>query len=118
DFTQEVLSGNKLLIIVQSVAKAEQQNFEQINELVKGTEAAGVTPMVITSSSAADFEAFRHEVNLAVPYYFGDGTVLKTIIRANPGLVLLKDGTVVGKWHHNDTPDIEEVQELLAEDEE
>ncbi|RIJ37424.1 BT_3928 family protein [Pontibacter oryzae] len=117
DFTQEVLSGNKLLILVQSVAKAEQKNFESINALVKAAEKAGITPMVITSSSAQDFEVFRHEVNLAVPFYFGDGTVLKTIIRSNPGLVLLQNGTVKGKWHHNDTPDIEEVQELLAEGE-
>jgi hypothetical protein len=39
--------------------------------------------------------------------------VLKTIMRANPGIVLLQDGTVKGKWHHNDTPTIEEVKELL-----
>ena len=88
-----------------------------INALVKAAEAAGVSPIVVTSSSAADFEEFRHEVNLAAPYYFGDGTVLKTIIRSNPGLVLLQNGTVKGKWHHNDTPDIEEVKELLAEEE-
>ncbi|WP_299760399.1 BT_3928 family protein [uncultured Pontibacter sp.] len=117
DFTQEVLIGKKLLIIVQSVAKAKQESFEDINALVKAAEAAGITPMVVTSSSAADFEAFRHEVNLAVPYYFGDGTVLKTIIRSNPGLVLLQDGTVKGKWHHNDTPEMEEVQELLTDEE-
>ncbi|ARS36800.1 BT_3928 family protein [Pontibacter actiniarum] len=117
DFTQEVLSGQKLLIIVQSVAKAEQKNFESINKLVKAAEAAGITPMVVTSSSAQDFEVFRHEVNLAAPYYFGDGTVLKTIIRSNPGLLLLQDGTVMGKWHHNDTPEIEEVKELLAPEE-
>ncbi|AKD02631.1 BT_3928 family protein [Pontibacter korlensis] len=117
DHTQEVLSGNKLLILVQNVLKADQQNFESINELVKAAETAGITPLVITSSSSQDFGAFRHEVNLAAPYYFGDGTVLKTIIRSNPGLVLLQDGVVKGKWHHNDTPDIEEVKEALAEEE-
>ncbi len=118
DHTQEVLTGKKLLIIVHNVAKAETDNIKDINALVKATEAAGITPLVVTSSSAADFEKFRHEVNLAVPYYFGDGTVLKTIIRSNPGLVLLQDGTVKGKWHHNDTPSIEEVKEALVQNEE
>ncbi|RDV10395.1 DoxX family protein [Pontibacter diazotrophicus] len=117
DFTQEVLTGNKLLILVQDVTKADQTNFKEINKLVKAAEQQGITPLAITSSSGADFEAFRHEVNLAVPYFYGDGTVLKTIIRSNPGLLLLQDGTVKGKWHHNDTPDIEEVQEALAEEE-
>lgn len=117
DYTQEVLTGNKLLILVQNVEKAQDANFKEINKLVKAAEQQGITPMVITSSSGPEFEAFRHEVNLAAPYFYGDGTVLKTIIRSNPGIVLLQDGTVKGKWHHNDTPDIEEVQELLAEEE-
>lgn len=115
DFTQEMLTGKKLLILVQNITKADQKNFEQINELVKAAEGAGITPVAVTSSSSQEFDVFRHEVNLAVPYYFGDGTVLKTIIRSNPGLVLLQNGTVAGKWHHNDTPGIEEVNELLAE---
>ena len=117
DHTQEVLTGNKLLILVQNVAKAEQANFKEINKLVKAAEQQGITPLVVTSSSGPDFEIFRHEVNLAAPYFYGDGTVLKTIIRSNPGLLLLQDGTVKGKWHHNDTPDIEEVQEALVEEE-
>ncbi|PRY10874.1 hypothetical protein CLV24_1121 [Pontibacter ummariensis] len=113
DFTQEVLTGNKLIILVQSVAKADREDFDKINELVLAAEQQGITPMVVTSSSGQDFEVFRHEVNLAAPYFFIDGTVLKTIMRANPGIVLLQDGTVKGKWHHNDTPDIAEVQGLL-----
>jgi len=113
DFTQEVLKGKKLLILVQNAAKAETDNFDKINKLVKAAERQGITPMVITSSSGQEFEAFRHEVNLAAPYYYGDGTVLKTILRSNPGLLLLQDGTVKGKWHHNDTPEIEEVASLL-----
>ncbi|WP_439881096.1 BT_3928 family protein [Pontibacter sp. MBLB2868] len=114
DFTQEVLSGTKLLIIVQSVAKADRDDLGAINALVKAAEQQGITPLVVTSSSGQDFEVFRHEANLAVPYFYGDGTVLKTIIRSNPGILLLQNGTVKGKWHHNDTPEIGEVQELLT----
>ncbi len=47
-------------------------------------------------------------------YYFCDATTLKTIIRSNPGLLLLKKGTVVDMWHYNDWPTFEEVnQEYL-----
>jgi uncharacterized membrane protein YphA (DoxX/SURF4 family) len=113
DFTQEVLTGKKLLILVQAVNKADRSNFAEINKLVQAAEQQGITPWVITSSGSDDFEKFRHEVSLAAPYYFGDGTVLKTIMRSNPGVVLLRDGTVKGKWHHNDTPEIEEVIDLL-----
>jgi hypothetical protein len=58
-------------------------------------------------------ETFRHEHQLAVPYYYADATVLKTIIRSNPGIALWNNGTVLGKWHHNDTPTASEILELL-----
>jgi uncharacterized membrane protein YphA (DoxX/SURF4 family) len=115
DFTQEILSGKKLLVLVQNVGKADRSNMAEISKLVKAAEQAGITAFAITSSSGQDFEVFRHEENLAVPYFFGDGTVLKTIMRSNPGVLLLQDGTVKGKWHHNDTPNIETIKNLLAD---
>ncbi|MFN7014188.1 MAG: hypothetical protein ACK4ON_07975 [Bacteroidia bacterium] len=44
-------------------------------------------------------------------FYNVDETTLKTMIRSNPGIMLLKKGTVVAMWHHNDTPDFNEVKE-------
>lgn len=113
DFTQDVLTGNKLLVVVQSIATTSRKDFESINKLVQAAEQNNIQPIVVTSSSGQDFEMFRHEVNLAAPYYYGDGTVLKTISRSNPGMVLLQNGTVKGKWHYNDTPSIEELKSLL-----
>jgi hypothetical protein len=40
-----------------------------------------------------------------VPVYFADQTLLLTMIRSNPGLMVLKDGVVLGMWHHLDFPD-------------
>ena len=42
---------------------------------------------------------------MATPYFYSDKTLLKTMIRSNPGLILLENGTVVKKWHYNDIPD-------------
>jgi hypothetical protein len=116
DFTQQIFQGNKLLLLVQDVRKTKAASFADINPLVVAAEQSAspkIEPLVLTASSSQDFDVFRHEVNLAVPYYFGDATVLKTMMRANPGLMLLKNGVVVGKWHHNDVPPIEKIKELL-----
>jgi hypothetical protein len=116
DFTQEIFQGNKLLIIVQDVRKTNPHSFAEINGLISAAEkAAGekIQPLVLTASSSQDFDVFRHEVNLAAPYYFADGTVLKTMMRANPGIMLLQNGQVIGKWHHNSLPTLETLQNLL-----
>lgn len=116
DHTQEVLRGNKLLILVHNVEKTNAASFAEINELLTRLEAmpaANLEVMALTSSSGPNFDVFRHEVGLAVPYYFVDGTVMKTMMRGNPGLMLLQDGVVKGKWHHNDVPSAEMVRQLL-----
>jgi hypothetical protein len=69
--------------------------------------------LLVTSSSAELTETYRHENQFAVPYAFADATVLKTIIRSNPGIALWKDGKVLGNWHHNDTPEAKEILRLL-----
>lgn len=115
DFTQQVFQGNKLLIIVQSARKANPDIFPEINRLISAAEKSGkkIEPIILTASSSQDFDVFRHEVNVAAPFYFADATVLKTMMRSNPGIMLLQNGTVAGKWHHNDTPDIKTVESLL-----
>lgn len=115
DFTQEIFAGNKLLILVQDAGHANPESFAAINPLIAAAEKSGknIKPVVLTASSSQEFDAFRHEVNLSAPYYFGDATVLKTMMRANPGLMLLQNGKVVGKWHNNDTPDLATLESRL-----
>jgi uncharacterized membrane protein YphA (DoxX/SURF4 family) len=114
DFTAETFKGSKLLIIIHDLDKNNyigNTNLESYPKIVSLVgQLKGVTPIVITSSDSKAFEAFRHETQLAVPYYFADGVVLKTMIRSNPGLILLKEGTVKGQWHHNDIPTAEQLQ--------
>ena len=111
DLTQETFQGAKLFFVIYDVSHASVDNMDKIVQLSKEVDGK-IDMMVLTSSGANEFEAFRHEHQFAVPYYFADATVLKTIIRSNPGITLWVDGTVKGMWHHNDTPDAQEVLAL------
>jgi hypothetical protein len=95
-----------------NVSSANTTKIQAINTLVKELEG-NVDVAILTSSDYNTFEAFRHEHQLAVPFYYSDATVLKTIIRSNPGLWLMKDGVVKGKWHFNDTPSASDINSLL-----
>ncbi len=113
DVTQQTFEGAKLFFVIYDVTKASGANMDDITRLAKELDGK-VDMMVLTASGATQFEAFRHEYQLAVPYYFADATVLKTIIRSNPGITLWVDGTVKGMWHHNDTPEASEVLALVG----
>ena len=111
DVTEQTFHGSLLLIVVHYVEKTDFIVFEEINTLIDEL-APGIEAMVLTASDEKTFESFRHEVQLAVPYYFADATVLKTMVRSNPGLLLLQDGTVKGKWHFHDVPSSSELTSL------
>lgn len=112
DMTQQTFTGTKLLIIMYDVKKASDKNIQEIVTLSKTLEGK-VEMMILTASPGEEADAFRHQHQLAVPYFFTDATVLKTIVRSNPGLTLWVNGTVKGMWHHNDTPDAAEVTGLV-----
>jgi uncharacterized membrane protein YphA (DoxX/SURF4 family) len=112
DVTQQTFTGARLLIIMYDVKKASTKNIEELQKLTKALDGK-IDMMILSSSAGEDIDAFRHTHQLAVPYFFTDATVLKTIIRSNPGLTVWKDGTVKGMWHHNDIPDASKVLELV-----
>ncbi|GAC1380436.1 MAG: DoxX family protein [Hymenobacter sp.] len=115
DYTPELLRGNKLVLVVQNTDKTDRDRYDLINQLFADAKGSrrNITPLIITSSSPAEFDVFRHNANFAVPFYYADATVLKSIIRSNPGFVLLKDGVVRGKYHYHDIPSIGKVEETL-----
>jgi len=72
-------------------------------------EKKGITFVALSASSDELIDVFRHENNTMFPYHFTDETTLKTIVRSNPGLVKIEEGTIIGKWHFNDFPSIEKL---------
>jgi uncharacterized membrane protein YphA (DoxX/SURF4 family) len=111
DFTAESYEGTKLLVIFTDVHKARTRHLDELRHLIEEL-SNRVDVWVLTANSQAVYENFRHEYQIAAPYFFADGTVLKAMIRANPGLILLQDGVVQGKWHSNDLPSPAQVVQL------
>jgi hypothetical protein len=116
DFTQQTFQGTKLLLIIQKLEKTNEEAYPEINKLLSdlSKQSKQVEPIIITAADAAAFDKFRHEHNLAVPFYFADATVLKTMIRSNPGLMLLQEGTVLGQWSSHDIPTAAEITGKLG----
>ena len=110
--TEATFSGVKLLVILDDAKKSSIKKMQEIRNLINDLDGK-IEVMIITASAAETFEPFRHEHQLAAPFYYSDATVIKAMIRSNPGIMLLNEGTVLGKWHYNDTPGVNEIVELL-----
>lgn len=116
DFTQQTFEGKKLFIIVKKTSDIDAGSLPAIRSLVDGLKGSDIKPYILTSVSDNEINAFQNEFQLTgVPYYKVDATVLKTIMRSNPGTWLMQDGVVRGKWHYNTTPSAEEVKQLVKE---
>lgn len=114
DFTQATFEGTKLMLIIRDVHDLSIGDMPAIRKLMQGVDRKTVMPLILTSVSDQEINDFRHEYQLAIPVYKADATVLKTIVRSNPGLWLISNGVVQGKWHSTDTPAPEEVLVLLT----
>ncbi|MEQ9405454.1 MAG: DoxX family protein [Cyclobacteriaceae bacterium] len=111
EFTDELLTGTKLVIIIHDAEKTSLKKVDRLRNLTYQNQS--FETWILTSSGYEIFEKFRHENQIGAPYFYADATVLKTIVRSNPGIWLVKDGTVLGKWHYNDTPLADEVVEIV-----
>jgi uncharacterized membrane protein YphA (DoxX/SURF4 family) len=111
DYTTDFLSRPDyvLMLIAYDLNSADVAVQPKVNDLVAKCQAKDIEFFGITATVPAETEKFRTDNKNTFPFYYCDGTALKTIIRSNPGLVLLKNGTVINMWHHNDFPSYDEL---------
>lgn len=83
----------------------------KINDFYKLAQMEKVPFIALTASGPKDIDAFKHKHNALYDFVMVDATVLKTMIRSNPGLMLMKDATVIMNWHYRNLPSYTEAKE-------
>lgn len=109
DITEEVVesAGYTMLLIAPYLDKADDMQFSDINRIYDYAHDNGVPFYCLTASTEKDIERWKDMTGADYEFCQTDGTTLRTIIRSNPGLVVIKDGRIIGKWSHNALPDEE-----------
>jgi uncharacterized membrane protein YphA (DoxX/SURF4 family) len=115
DITDLVLedAGYTLLVISHKVEKASTKNIKCVKSTIANAKKAGAKVIWLTSSYTDDIDNFKSEYEINDTFGATDDITLKTIVRSNPGLVLIKDATVIEKWHHNSLPTKEKLNQLI-----
>lgn len=112
DYTDSLLQqkGFKLILVQTHINKSRIGVEKQLAALADASREAGVGFWALTNTTLTDVEPYRHEHQLAFNYYNMDATPLKSMVRSNPGLLLLKDNVVIKKWSAYGLPTFDKVK--------
>ena len=112
DITEEVLNDDDytFLVVSYKLSKASAEAQDKLNKLAAYASENGYRFYGLTASNADEITDFVHKYNVNYSFCATDEIQLKTVIRSNPGLVLLKKGTIIDKWGHRDIPDADELK--------
>ena len=102
------------VVIAYDLEKSSNKKQKELNTLANWAKNKGYHFIGLTSTSGARLAKYQREQQPAYEMMFSDQITLKTIIRSNPGLILLKKGTIIGKWHYNDFPAPEEAESIVS----
>ena len=115
DVTQQILQhkGYTFLLIAPRLEDADDGRLDLINLAYEYAYEEGVPFYCLTASSEQGIRGWQLLTGAEYPFYHTDMTVLQTMVRSNPGLMLLKNGTVVRKWSCNNLPEEEQLTQPL-----
>lgn len=115
DKTDDILLNEdfSFWVLSKSLDKSDMKAWNKLNGIYEYANENNKEMFAFMAVNFEDAEIFRHDVQAPYPFYQADETFIKTVIRANPGLVLLKNGIVMGKWHHSDIPSKEQMAKYI-----
>lgn len=114
-YTNEIIENPyyNLIAVAWKLGGSNQSALENINSLViNAAENYNIRSVLLTSNSAEDAAALTKKLSLKMEIFYADAVPLKSMVRSNPGLILMKNGTVIKKWPSSSLPSYEELEKV------
>jgi hypothetical protein len=117
DITGDILSNPSytFLLIAYKLDKANDANIDKINDTYDFSKKEGYDFYALTSSLPDEIQNWIENTGAEYPFCTMDEIILKTIIRSNPGLLLIKNGTIINMWPNTRLPDTVKLVKLIDE---
>lgn len=107
--------GYQFIVVAYDLGKSSAEGFLKLLPFYKKSMADGYGFVCLTSTLPSEFRTFRLKHGTSFDFYNADDVVLKTMVRANPGLLLIKNGIVLAKWSWRDIPPYDRVKETYMQ---
>jgi uncharacterized membrane protein YphA (DoxX/SURF4 family) len=112
DYTKELIENPyyNFVVVAYDLQHTDEDAIAKLNRIaLKAAEQYNIRTVMLTSNSAEDTQAFTDKNKLMFEVFYADAVPLKSMVRANPGILLLKNGVVVNKWHYHTMPDFDKL---------
>ena len=111
DVAQDILAdtGFVCILVAEFLEDASVGRVDKINDLYDYCLEHNVSFFAATSSDESDIELWRKRTGAEYPVYWADNVLLRSMTRANPGVLLINDGVIVGKWNVTGMPEAEQM---------
>jgi len=115
DVTEQIKNeeGYQLWVICKEIGDENTSAWPKVKDLTKGWVKDELPVYAMTSSPLEVAEAMANEEGLPFHFYTADNTLLKSMIRSSPGIILLKGGTVVKRWSSKSVPEYKEIKKMM-----
>lgn len=115
DWSKKIVENPSYQFIAVSyyLSDASDKGMEKLSKIVQFLNKKKIPVVLLTASETNAIHKALIKWHMDLPTYFADDIQLKAIIRSNPGLVLMHDGTVIKKWHYHDFPSKKEINKLI-----
>jgi len=112
DYTKELIENPyySLIFVAYDLKNTNESAIGKLNAIaINATQQFNIRTVLLTSNSAQDAEVFIKKNNLFSEVFYADAVPLKSMVRANPGVLLLKNGVVINKWHYHNVPTFDQL---------
>lgn len=105
DLTEDILNWDKVLVVISyNMDKSKDEGWKNIQPIIQDAKAKNLPIVGLSSSDINVITDYAKTKGVTIPFYNTDETTLKTIVRSNPGVLVLEKGTITNKWHYNTVP--------------
>lgn len=112
NYTNELLSNpyNSFIVVAYDLNHTNVEAIGRLNAMAANLiHNFNTRAVLLTSNSSKDADAFAKKNHLVMEIFYADEVPLKSMVRANPGVILMKNGVILNKWHYHSVPKYEDL---------
>lgn len=112
DVTSQLIENPyfNLVVVAWDLNHTDKKALAKINETISEAALAyHMRVVLLTAAPSRVAEELSDELQLLTEIFYADAVPLKSMVRSNPGVLLLQNGVILDKWHYNTFPKFEDL---------